>query len=193
MRVSDLVEMDGNGNLVVGDEPSEATGFFIYWRIQTQCAHAKATLHTHMPYATEFSALEGGRLEPVFQATLKFHNRIAYDDAYNGLPLDGTEGDRLAGALADRRIAVLANQGLSSPAQRWPMRSTIFTIWNAPPKLRSWRIQAAGLSSAFHNRFARRHFNKCRPAATTRSPASWPRSRACWTKKSPIIRIDEAA
>ena len=112
MRASDLVEVDGDGNLVVGDEPPEATAFFIHWRIHTQCAHAKAILHTHMPYATALSALEGGRLEPIVQPALKFHNQIAYDDAYNGLALDSAEGNRLAGALADRRIAILANHGV---------------------------------------------------------------------------------
>ena len=112
MRASDLVEVDGDGNLVAGDEPPEATAFLIHWRIHTQCAHAKAILHTHMPYATALSALEGGRLEPIVQPALKFHNQIAYDDAYNGLALDSAEGDRLAGALADRRIAILANHGV---------------------------------------------------------------------------------
>jgi ribulose-5-phosphate 4-epimerase/fuculose-1-phosphate aldolase len=65
-----------------------------------------------MPYATALSALEGGRLEPIVQPALKFHNQIAYDDAYNGLALDTAEGDRLAHALADKRIAILANHGV---------------------------------------------------------------------------------
>ena len=65
-----------------------------------------------MPYATALTAIEGGRLEPIAQPALKFHNQIAYDDKYNGLALDANEGDRLADALSDKRIAFLANHGI---------------------------------------------------------------------------------
>ena len=112
IRASDLVEVDAEGNLIEGSEPPEATAFFIHWRIHVKCAHARCILHTHMPYATALTAIEGGRLEPIAQPALKFHNQIAYDDKYNGLALDANEGDRLADALFDKRIAFLANHGI---------------------------------------------------------------------------------
>lgn len=112
LRASDLVEVDADGNLVVGDEPPEATAFFIHSRIHVNCPHARAILHTHMPYATALSAVAGARLEPIVQPALKFHNQIAYDDQYGGLALDVSEGDRLAAALSDKRIAILANHGV---------------------------------------------------------------------------------
>ena len=66
-----------------------------------------------MPYATSLTAIAGARLEPIVQPALKFHNQIAYDDAYfNGLATDVEEGDRLAGALKDKRVAMLANHGV---------------------------------------------------------------------------------
>ena len=65
-----------------------------------------------MPYATALTAISGARLEPIVQPALKFHNHIAYDDAYNGLATDTAEGDRLASALADKRVAMLANHGV---------------------------------------------------------------------------------
>ena len=113
IRASDLVEVDADGNLVVGDdEPPEPTAFFIHWRIHVNCAHARAILHTHMPYATSLTAIAGARLEPIVQPGIKFHNQIAYDDAYNGLATDVEEGDRLASALKDKRVAMLANHGV---------------------------------------------------------------------------------
>lgn len=112
LRASDLVEVDADGNLVVGDEPPEATAFFIHSRIHVNCPHARAILHTHMPYATALSAVAGARLEPIVQPALKFHNQIAYDDEYGGLALDVSEGDRLAAALSNKRIAILANHGV---------------------------------------------------------------------------------
>ena len=67
---------------------------------------------TIVSYTTALSTLDNGRLEPLVQPALKFYNQIAYDDAYNGLALDNTEGARLASALADKRIAILANHGV---------------------------------------------------------------------------------
>ena len=112
IRASDLVEVDAAGNLLIGDEPPEPTAFFIHWRIHVKCPQARAILHTHMPYATSLTAIAGARLEPIVQPALKFHNQIAYDDAYNGLATDIAEGDRLASALTDKRIAMLANHGV---------------------------------------------------------------------------------
>ena len=112
IRASDLVEVASDGGLIEGDEPPEATAFFIHWRIHINCPHARAILHTHMPYATALSTIAGGRLEPIVQPALKFHNQIAYDDQYHGLAVDIEEGDRLAHALRDKRIAILANHGV---------------------------------------------------------------------------------
>ena len=112
MRASDLIELDSDGNLVEGDEPPEATAFFIHWRIHVNCPQARAILHTHMPYATTLSAIAGARLEPIVQPALKFYNQIAYDDQYNGLAMGVEEGDRLSMALKERRVAFLANHGV---------------------------------------------------------------------------------
>ena len=72
----------------------------------------RCILHTHMPYATALTSIEGGRLEPINQNALRFVGQIAYDDDYGGLALDAGEGDRIAAALADKRILFLANHGV---------------------------------------------------------------------------------
>jgi ribulose-5-phosphate 4-epimerase/fuculose-1-phosphate aldolase len=48
----------------------------------------------------------------VEQNALRFHDDIAYDDIYNGLVVDNTEGDRLARALGTKRVMFLANHGV---------------------------------------------------------------------------------
>jgi ribulose-5-phosphate 4-epimerase/fuculose-1-phosphate aldolase len=73
---------------------------------------AVCVLHTHMPYATSLTLVEGGRLEMVEQNALRFHEDIAYDDTYNGLVVDNAEGDRLARVLGDKRVMFLANHGV---------------------------------------------------------------------------------
>jgi ribulose-5-phosphate 4-epimerase/fuculose-1-phosphate aldolase len=65
-----------------------------------------------MPYATTLTGILPGRLEWVSQQSTKFHGRVAYEDAYNGLALDTAEGDRLAAAVQDADIVFLANHGV---------------------------------------------------------------------------------
>lgn len=115
LRASDLSMLDADGNVIEGRYPVEPTAFFIHSRIHRANADAKCVLHTHMPYATALTMLEGTRLEPCLQTCLRFYGRIAYDDdygGYGGLVLDTEEGDRLCRALGDKRVLMLANHGV---------------------------------------------------------------------------------
>lgn len=113
VRASDLVEVDADGNALDGREPPEPTAFFIHYHIHRLVPNARVVLHTHMPYATALTMLEDGRLEPTLQTALKFYDAIAYDDLYNGLALDDSEGERIAAALGTgKRVAFLANHGV---------------------------------------------------------------------------------
>lgn len=112
IRASDLAVVDRDGRVVEGNYPVEPTAFFIHWRIHRAHRGVACVLHTHMPYATALTLLEDGRLEPVSQTSLKFHNRIAYDDDYSGLALDEAEGDRMAACMGDKPVLFLANHGV---------------------------------------------------------------------------------
>jgi len=115
IKASDLAMLDADGNMVEGKYPVEPTAFFIHSRIHRAHADAKCVLHTHMPYATALTMLEGTRLEPCLQTCLKFYGRVAYDEdsgGYGGLVLDEEEGDRLARALSGKRVLMLANHGV---------------------------------------------------------------------------------
>ena len=65
-----------------------------------------------MRYATALSMLQNGRVELAVQGALKFYGQIAYYDQFSGLVLDGSEGDRLAEALDNKRILFLSNHGI---------------------------------------------------------------------------------
>jgi ribulose-5-phosphate 4-epimerase/fuculose-1-phosphate aldolase len=112
VRASDLLVVDEAGELVSGNYPLEPTAFYIHSRIHRGNSRAACVLHTHMPYATALTSLSGGRLEMCTQNALRFWNEIGYDDRYNGLALDDSEGDRICAALQDRRILFLANHGV---------------------------------------------------------------------------------
>ena len=112
VSASNLLALDAEGRLLEGDGEFEKTAFYIHSRIHLAHPGATCVLHTHMPYATALTLLEGGRLEMVEQNALRFHNDIAYDDVYNGLVVDNAEGDRLARALGSKRVMFLANHGV---------------------------------------------------------------------------------
>jgi ribulose-5-phosphate 4-epimerase/fuculose-1-phosphate aldolase len=66
-----------------------------------------------MPFATALAVIEGGRLElGANQNAMRFHGRIAYDDGYGGVALSDNEGDRIAGALGDAEVMIMAHHGV---------------------------------------------------------------------------------
>lgn len=74
--------------------------------------HAKAVLHTHMPYATALTLVQSGRLEWCNQNALRFFGRVAFDDTY-GLALDDTEGRRIASQLNGHDVMFMASHGVT--------------------------------------------------------------------------------
>jgi ribulose-5-phosphate 4-epimerase/fuculose-1-phosphate aldolase len=112
MRASQLLVLDPDGKVVEGKGEVETTAFHIHSRLHRTRSDAVAVLHTHMPNATALTMVEGGRLAMAHQNALRFHDAIAYDDAYNGLALSRDEGDRMAAALGSARIMFLANHGV---------------------------------------------------------------------------------
>jgi ribulose-5-phosphate 4-epimerase/fuculose-1-phosphate aldolase len=112
VTASNLLALDAAGKILEGEGEFETTAFYIHSRIHLANPRAACVLHTHMPYATSLTLLEGGRLEMAEQNALRFHDDIAYDDTYNGLVVDNAEGDRLARALGSKRVMFLANHGV---------------------------------------------------------------------------------
>jgi len=117
MRASDLIIVDPAGNLIEGTREAEPSAFFIHSRIHLSRPSAKCVLHVHAPYTTALCCIEGGRLEWCSQNSLRFHGRIAYDDEYNGLALDASEGDRISSKIVDADILFLAAHGVVVTAE----------------------------------------------------------------------------
>jgi ribulose-5-phosphate 4-epimerase/fuculose-1-phosphate aldolase len=112
VSASNMLALDAAGRVLEGEGEYEKTAFYIHSRIHLGNPRATCVLHTHMPYATALTLLEGGRLEMVEQNALRFHDDIAYDDTYNGLVVDNAEGDRLARVLGGKRVLFLASHGV---------------------------------------------------------------------------------
>lgn len=109
---ADLVVVDASGRKVAGRYYVEPTAFFIHGAIHRGQRQPNCVMHTHMPYATALTVIQGGCLEWASQNALKFYARVAYDDHYNGLALDEQEGARMCAALGDADVLFLANHGV---------------------------------------------------------------------------------
>lgn len=110
-RASDLLVFNDAGETLEGHGQVE---------LSAQCIHAplhrltgaKVVLHTHQPWATALNMLKDNRLLPSTQTAAFFHNRIAYDDHYQGLAKTMAEGERLAALLGDKQVMFLQNHGV---------------------------------------------------------------------------------
>jgi len=109
---ADLVMVDAAGRKVGGRHDVEPTAFFIHGAMHRSKPSAKCAMHTHMPFATTLTVVQGGRLEWASQNALKFHGRVAYEDSYNGLALDAAEGERICSLARDADVLFLGNHGV---------------------------------------------------------------------------------
>lgn len=123
VTAQNLLVCDFDGHVVDGAGEPEATAFYIHARLHKQLPRVKVAFHTHMPHATALCLLQGPPLLWLGQTALKFYGRTAVDEDYNGLALDESEGDRIAGVMGDADILFLKNHGVivAAPtiAQAW--------------------------------------------------------------------------
>lgn len=118
VRAEDIVLIDVEGRVLAGRHAVEPTAMYIHAAIHRIAGQA-CVLHTHMPYATALTLTAGRALDTqLSQNAMRFHDRIAVDAEYNGLALDGSEGERIARAMAGRDTAFLGNHGVVVCGQR---------------------------------------------------------------------------
>jgi ribulose-5-phosphate 4-epimerase/fuculose-1-phosphate aldolase len=114
LRARDLLRVDTDGKVLAGDGEVEPSALYIHGRLHAARPDLRCILHTHMPYATALTSVEGARLEPINQNALRFIGHLTYDDSYGGLALDAEEGDRLAAVLGDKHALFMANHGVTT-------------------------------------------------------------------------------
>lgn len=117
----DIVVVDADGQRLEGRHPVEPTAMFIHAAVHRIAGHA-CVMHTHMPHATALTLTRRRAPDTTLsQTAMRFHGRIAIDDAYGGVALGREEGERIARAMTGRDIAFLGNHGVivGGPTVAW--------------------------------------------------------------------------
>jgi len=98
MQPDDLLLVNGDGKILSGSGEVEDSALFIHVAAHRANPRHKAVLHTHMPYATTLTMLEGeaSQLPMTHQTATRYHGRIAYEPNFGGLAHDADEGARIS-------------------------------------------------------------------------------------------------
>ncbi len=116
MRVSDLILVNHDGDIVEGDGALNAAAFAIHSRIHKNLPHVTAAAHTHSLYGKTWSAM-GRLLDPLTQDSCAFYEDHVLFNDFTGVVLDTSEGDRISEALGKNKAAILQNHGLLTTGQ----------------------------------------------------------------------------
>ncbi|WP_144149201.1 class II aldolase/adducin family protein [Paraburkholderia sp. BCC1884] len=111
MRVSDLLLVNSQGEIVVGEGPLNQAAFAIHAAIHEARPDVVAAAHTHSLYGKAWSTL-GRTLDPLTQDSCSFYEDHALFDDFQGVVLDTTEGARIAAALRQYKAVILKNHGI---------------------------------------------------------------------------------
>jgi ribulose-5-phosphate 4-epimerase/fuculose-1-phosphate aldolase len=111
IRVSDLLLVNHEGEVVKGDREVNLAAFAIHSSIHKARPDVTAAAHAHSIYGKAWSSL-GRQLDPITQDACAFYEDHAVFDDYTGVVEETSEGDRIACALANKKAAILRNHGL---------------------------------------------------------------------------------
>ncbi|MGC1511391.1 MAG: class II aldolase/adducin family protein [Acidimicrobiales bacterium] len=111
IKVSDLILVNGQGEVVEGGRAVNRAAFAIHSQIHEARPDVIAAAHTHSMYGKAWSSL-GRPLDPITQDSCSFYRDHGLFDDYTGVVLDPAEGKRIGVALGDSKAVILRNHGL---------------------------------------------------------------------------------
>ena len=112
MRVSDLILVNHDGEVVYGERPVNRAAFVIHSAVHQARPDVVAAAHAHSIYCKAFSSL-GRPLDPITQDACAFYEDHALVREGGGRVVFDVEGGRaLAKGLGDKKAAIHQNHGL---------------------------------------------------------------------------------
>ena len=111
MKVSDLLLVSHEGEVVEGKGLLNRAAFTIHSQIHMAHPEVTAAAHSHSVYGKAWSSL-GRLLDPITQDSCAFYNNHTLFNDFRGVVLDTSEGEKLAAALGNNKAIILQNHGL---------------------------------------------------------------------------------
>jgi ribulose-5-phosphate 4-epimerase/fuculose-1-phosphate aldolase len=146
ITASSLLEVNCEGRIVSGKGIADQAAICIHGPIHRLIPDARCVLHTHMPFATALTQLEDMTLELTGQSALYLLDKVAYYYDYEGIVDSPREGERMAAAMGDKPILMLANHGVlvtgKTVAQAFDRlyflerscRTQLYSMWTLSPR-----------------------------------------------------------
>ncbi|MDT4792534.1 Decarboxylase NovR [compost metagenome] len=112
IRASDLILVDADdpGTLDRPDAP-DITAWALHGALHRNQPQARCVLHTHSKYATALACLADSRLPPIEQNSMRFFERVAIDEGFDGMGL-GDEAERVSRLLDGKPVLLMGNHGV---------------------------------------------------------------------------------
>ncbi|KAM3065344.1 hypothetical protein ACMFMG_011532 [Clarireedia jacksonii] len=112
MRASDLIRVDGNGNVVEGGPCRllNTAAYMIHHAVHSARPEINCVAHSHTLNGRAFCTL-GRPIDIITQDACAFHNDIAVYNSFRGVVLASEEGHAIAKALGNKKAALLQNHG----------------------------------------------------------------------------------
>jgi ribulose-5-phosphate 4-epimerase/fuculose-1-phosphate aldolase len=111
VRVSDLLLVDEEGNVLKGEYIVNKAAFVIHSSVHKARPDVVGAAHAHSLYGKALSATDQ-RIEPLTQDACAFYEDHEVFEDYTGLVNDLKEGARIAEVLGQRKAVILRNHGL---------------------------------------------------------------------------------
>lgn len=112
VRASDLLLLDADdASALQRPDAPDITAWALHGALHRQHRHARCILHVHSKYATALACLADSRLPPIEQNAMRFFERVAIDEGFDGMGLDD-EAERVARLLGDKPILLMGNHGV---------------------------------------------------------------------------------
>ncbi|MDD2547531.1 MAG: class II aldolase/adducin family protein [Burkholderiaceae bacterium] len=111
IKVSDLMLVNHQGEIVVGQGPLNRAAFAIHAALHEARPDIVAAAHTHSTYGKAWASL-GRTLDPLTQDACMFYEDHALFDDFNGVVLDTDEGFRIGKVLGSHKAVILRNHGI---------------------------------------------------------------------------------
>src|SRR5271155_129597 len=111
VRVSDLILVNHEGDVVEGNMPVNGAAFAIHSQIHAARPDVVAAAHAHSIYGKSWSSL-GRLLDPIAQDSCAFYEDHGLFADFPGVVYETSEGERIAQALGQCKAAILRNHGL---------------------------------------------------------------------------------